>query len=53
MMAKEILAVKTTGHAAAVRKIRCPKCKLGYAVGDARTGYKCGQCGAQFKQQKL
>lgn len=47
------VVVKSTGHEAAHRKIRCPACKQGYAVGDARTGYKCSQCGRAFQQVTL
>jgi len=52
-MPKEKVIVKSTGHEAAHRKIRCPKCKQGYAVGDARSGYKCTFCGRSFKQTNL
>jgi predicted Zn finger-like uncharacterized protein len=52
-VAKEKVVVKSSGHGAAYRKIRCPHCKTGYAVGDARTGFTCGQCGRKFTQTTL
>jgi len=47
-MPKEKVVVKSTGHPAAHRKVRCPKCKIGYAVGDIRSGLACDRCGHRF-----
>jgi len=44
------IVVTDTGHPAAFRKVRCPKCKLGYAVeSNVKKGtYTCGRCGTTF-----
>jgi len=47
---KKKVVVKSAGHPAAFRKMACPRCKQGYAIGDNRDGktYKCTHCGARF-----
>lgn len=52
-MPKTKVVVKSTGHPAAHRKVRCPRCKLGYAIGDAHTGLVCDRCGHRFKLATL
>jgi transcription elongation factor Elf1 len=46
---KKPVAVRKTGHPAAFRKIRCPKCH-GYAVADNvdPSVYACERCGTKF-----
>lgn len=52
---REQVTVVRTGHPAAFRKMRCPKCSLGYAVADNEDPsiYKCQRCGHQFKNTPL
>lgn len=49
------MTVKKTGHPAAFRKIRCPKCRIGYAVANNIDPmvYVCERCGDKFKRQIL
>ena len=49
------IAVKSTGHPAAFRKVRCPKGCTGYAVeSNVEAGaYQCERCGSTFKHQAL
>jgi DNA-directed RNA polymerase subunit RPC12/RpoP len=49
------IVVETTGHPAHVKKIRCPKCSLGYCVEDAMNEnlYKCDRCGHSFQESSL
>lgn len=51
---KQPVAVKSTGHPAAFRKIRCPRCKVGYAIeSNISNAYTCGRCHAEFKPIKM
>lgn len=52
---KERVVVRKTGHPAAVRKVRCPHCKLGYAVQNAvnKKQYDCDRCGRELLVQTL
>ena len=52
---RQRVTVKKTGHPAAFRKVRCPSCRLGYAVASNidPTMYMCDRCGKQFKRQAL
>lgn len=49
------VTVKKTGHPAAFRKVRCPACRIGYAVAsNTEVGkYTCLRCGAEFKRQTI
>lgn len=49
------IAVKRTGHPAAFRKMRCPKCSLGYAIQSNQDSkqYTCNRCGHQFITQQM
>ncbi len=49
------IAVKTAGHPAAFRKMRCPACSIGYAVeSNVKKGeYTCQRCGTSFGAQQL
>ena len=49
------IVVKSTGHPASVRKLRCPVCKLGYAVGSPYDTKKfvCDRCGSPFTVTRL
>jgi DNA-directed RNA polymerase subunit RPC12/RpoP len=46
---KQITVLKT-GHPAAMRKVRCPSCKLGFAVAsNVKPGvYQCMRCASEF-----
>ena len=52
---KDKVVVQSTGHPAAFRKVRCPKCKLGYAVQDnnKKDTFVCQRCGVGFKVSSL
>lgn len=51
---KQLVAVKKTGHPAAFRKIRCPSCRIGYAVeNNISKTYVCGRCGVEFTRQAM
>jgi ribosomal protein S27AE len=49
------VAVRKAGHPAAFRKVRCPKCKQGYAVQDnvKKGEWLCGRCGSVFTQMSI
>lgn len=48
---KKPVVVERTSHPAAHRKIRCPKCRQGFAIGGPHSDrqFKCDHCGAQFQ----
>lgn len=52
---KQQIVVSSTGHPAAFRKLRCPKCKLGYCVASNQDPevYACERCGHSFRTRKL
>lgn len=52
---KQRVVIHNSGHAASIRKMRCPQCKLGYAVQDNvdKTKYVCQRCGASLKVGNL
>jgi len=52
---RQQIVVKKTGHPGAFRKVRCPKCKLGYAVesNTEKGKYACSRCGKVFIQAQL
>jgi DNA-directed RNA polymerase subunit RPC12/RpoP len=52
--AKKTQVVVSTGHPAAMNKVRCPHCQ-GYAIGDPHNGdiFKCSRCGKTFKNVKF
>jgi len=52
---KERVVVETTGHPAAFRKVRCPRCKLGYATASntKKNEYTCTRCGQTFSNVRL
>jgi transposase-like protein len=52
---KQRVVVRKTGHPAAVRKVRCPHCRLGYAVQDAvnKQKFTCDRCGRELLVQAL
>jgi transposase-like protein len=47
--------IENTGHPAAHRKVRCPSCRLGYAVENntKRGEFICQRCGVRFSQTNL
>lgn len=49
------IVVQDTGHPAAFRKVRCPKCKLGYAVqsNTNKKLFNCTRCGSSFEMSNL
>ncbi len=51
---KHIL-IHSTGHPANFRKVRCPKCSLGYCSEDPMKAnvYKCARCGHLFGETPL
>jgi len=52
---RDVIVVEKAGHPATFRKIRCPKCSIGYAVADSEdpTIYKCARCGYKYKTTQL
>ena len=51
---KAKIVVRQAGHPGTFRKMRCPKCKLGYAVQNNVNGdYACIRCGTVFKAGQL
>jgi ribosomal protein S27E len=55
MRTNKVIVVHKTGHGAAFRKIRCPKCRIGYAVQSNinEAQYTCSRCGYIVKSTKL
>lgn len=49
------VTVTKTGHPAAFRKVRCPSCRIGYAVASniKPNEYTCDRCGKTFVKQAL
>jgi len=49
------IAIERTGHPAAFRKLRCPACKIGYAVeSNVKKGtYVCSRCGTEWGNRPL
>jgi ribosomal protein L37AE/L43A len=51
---RQRIVVEKTGHPASFRKMRCPKCSLGYAVMSEENGaWKCDRCGHAFMTQAM
>ena len=51
---RQRILVTKTGHPATFRKIRCPKCSLGYAVAkEDPTHFQCARCGHGFITQAM
>jgi len=48
------IVVHKAGHPGVFRKMRCPKCKMGYAVQSNVSGdYACQRCGSVFQSGQL
>lgn len=49
------IIIKKAGHPGAFRKMRCPKCSLGYAIASNTDlgKYQCGRCGHEFILQAM
>jgi len=51
---QEQVVVHQTGHPGAFRKMRCPKCSLGYAVqSNVNKSYVCTRCGSVFNATNI
>lgn len=52
---RQRIAVNKTGHPAAFRKIRCPKCRTGFGIQSNIDNklYSCSRCGRQFMAGQL